>query len=362
MRSAFPVGLMRSWSFLLLLLLLHLLTPPTFADKTPCKVCRDLTKSFKEHFDKTVGQNFGGGNTAWEEKSLGTYATSEARLVELLEKTCGSKDYKCGSLLEDQEEYLEDWFFNRQDKTDLFEDLCVDHLERCCLQNRWGAQCEECPGGVENPCSGHGTCHSEGERSSPSKHHGTCTCDKGYTGTLCDECKNKFIKAGDTCEECSSVCEGQCVAPGPSGCTACVKGYELLDDIGCTDINECEREGCGDPLEECVNSEGSYECVCKTGYTRLAGKCQLEELYADEDEEDDNIAVKEGDSIADKSSDTTTNTTDDTDTFKDMTDKQKEDNVNQTDEDDNEDYTDVDDDISSDDNLVSSQKVIDDEL
>ena len=44
------------------------------------------------------------------------------------------------------------------------------------------------------------------------------------------------------------------------------------------DINECEREGmgCGDPLENCVNSAGSYECVCKTGYKRVDGKCQLE--------------------------------------------------------------------------------------
>ena len=37
--------------------------------------------------------------------------------------------FQCGSLLEDQEEYLEEWFFNRQD-TDIFEELCVNELER----------------------------------------------------------------------------------------------------------------------------------------------------------------------------------------------------------------------------------------
>jgi len=344
MRPAFPARQMTSWP----LLLFFLLTTPTFADKSPCKICKELTKSFKKHFDDTIGHNFGGGNTAWEEKSLGTYATSETRLVEILEKAAKDCDYKCGSLLEDQEESLEDWFFNRQDKTDLFEELCVDHLKRCCLDNRWGPQCEECPGGVEIPCSGHGTCHGEGERSSTSKHHGTCTCDKGYTGKLCDECKNKFVKVEDTCEECSSVCEGQCVAPGPAGCIACVKGYELTDDIGCTDINECEREGCGDPLEDCVNSEGSYECVCKTGYTRLAGKCQLEELYADEDEEDD---ITEETSVT---------SADETDTDKVVTDNQKE--GEDTDKDYHEEYTDVDDNNSSDDNLPSSGKVTNDEL
>ena len=46
----------------------------------------------------------------------------------------------------------------RQDKTDLFEELCVDHLKRCCLENRWGTDCKECPGGVVSPCSGKGRC------------------------------------------------------------------------------------------------------------------------------------------------------------------------------------------------------------
>ena len=29
-------------------------------------------------------------------------------------------------------------------------------------------------------------------------------------------------------------------------------------------------------MEECINSPGSFECVCKAGYTRVQGKCQLE--------------------------------------------------------------------------------------
>ena len=31
---------------------------------------------------KTVKQNFGGGNTKWEEKSLGSWATSETRFMQ----------------------------------------------------------------------------------------------------------------------------------------------------------------------------------------------------------------------------------------------------------------------------------------
>lgn len=271
------------------LVLLLILTTVTLAEKNPCKVCRDLTDAFQKHFDATEGQNYGGGNTAWEERSLGrnTYATSETRLVEIFEKTAKKCDYKCGSLLEDQEEYIEEWFFKRQD-TDLFEEMCITELTRCCPSNRWGPDCEECPGGVETPCSGHGKCKGEGDRETDTKLTGTCSCDKGYNGTLCGECKRKFVRVDDTCEECSSLCKGQCTAPGPTGCEKCIKGYEFLEDTGCTDIDECAGDGCGDPaLEDCLNSPGSYECVCKTGYARVAGKCQLEDLYASEDEGDE---------------------------------------------------------------------------
>lgn len=37
---------------------------------------------------ETEKANFGGGNTAWEEASIGKFATSETRLVEVLEYTC----------------------------------------------------------------------------------------------------------------------------------------------------------------------------------------------------------------------------------------------------------------------------------
>ena len=33
--------------------------------------------------------NFGGGNTKWEEKKLGKWATSETRLLEVIENACG---------------------------------------------------------------------------------------------------------------------------------------------------------------------------------------------------------------------------------------------------------------------------------
>ena len=40
----------------------------------------------------------------------------------------------------------------------------------------------------------------QGDRESDGKLSGTCTCDKGYNGTLCDTCKKKFIRVDDNCE------------------------------------------------------------------------------------------------------------------------------------------------------------------
>ena len=62
------------------------------------------------------------------------------------------------------------------------------------------------------------------------------------------------------------------------------------------DINECEKEGmgCGDPLEDCVNSAGTYECICKADYKRVDGKCQLEGSASFLSFDKDNILIAAG--------------------------------------------------------------------
>lgn len=68
------LGVLRGTAALMLLLLApHAL--PASAKKDKCRVCKDAAKRFDEGLDKTRGQNFGGGNSAWEEASLGGYAT-----------------------------------------------------------------------------------------------------------------------------------------------------------------------------------------------------------------------------------------------------------------------------------------------
>lgn len=44
--------------------------------------------------ERTARNHFGGGDTAWEEEKLGSYATSEVRLVEIQEHLCEDKRAK----------------------------------------------------------------------------------------------------------------------------------------------------------------------------------------------------------------------------------------------------------------------------
>ena len=100
-------------------------------DKTKCNHCNTLVEKFGKGMDDTVKGNYGGGNTAWEEKALGPWKTSESRLLDILGEgdhgVC-KKDFGCATLLENQEELVEEWFYKKQE-VDMFQFLCVDKLK-----------------------------------------------------------------------------------------------------------------------------------------------------------------------------------------------------------------------------------------
>ncbi|XP_037550782.1 complement component C1q receptor [Nematolebias whitei] len=68
-------------------------------------------------------------------------------------------------------------------------------------------------------------------------------------------------------------CEHQCVM-GESGINCrCPSGFELSENqYNCSDIDECQSEICQDHV--CVNTDGSYRCVCKDGYEMVDGECR----------------------------------------------------------------------------------------
>lgn len=46
------------------------------------------------------------------------------------------------------------------------------------------------------------------------------------------------------------------------------KRFVVIDVDECLEENKCDKR-----TEKCENSEGSYECSCKSGYKRQDGKC-----------------------------------------------------------------------------------------
>ncbi len=58
-----------------------------------------------------------------------------------------------------------------------------------------------------------------------------------------------------------------------TGCTNCRPGFS---EYNCkNDINECDTEGICPDTEVCLNTIGSYRCLCKSGRVRsnLNNKC-----------------------------------------------------------------------------------------
>ncbi|KAL2094235.1 hypothetical protein ACEWY4_008954 [Coilia grayii] len=64
--------------------------------------------------------------------------------------------------------------------------------------------------------------------------------------------------------------------------STCPQGYKRLNSTHCQDINECTMHGvCHNG--ECLNTQGSYRCTCKPGYTldrtRCVSKTELGRCY-----------------------------------------------------------------------------------
>uniref|UniRef100_A0A8C6NRM3 Thrombomodulin n=1 Tax=Nothobranchius furzeri TaxID=105023 RepID=A0A8C6NRM3_NOTFU len=56
----------------------------------------------------------------------------------------------------------------------------------------------------------------------------------------------------------------------------CVSGFEpSLDGTRCVDVDECaeEEDSCTEEGEECVNTDGGYECTCMEGFEEEDGAC-----------------------------------------------------------------------------------------
>ncbi|KAF2367310.1 protein of unknown function DUF3456 [Trinorchestia longiramus] len=231
----------------------------------PCAACRMLTDSFKKGLERTSRSKFEGGDAAWEEEKMGSYKTSEVRLIEIQEHLCSEVERaqrQCEGLAEDHERLLEEWWFEGQAES-LHEWLCIGKLSVCCPPHHYGPECTPCTGGAQKPCSGHGKCKGDGTR----KGNGECQCDEGYNSTLCDVCASGYYESfrDDSkllCSKCHKACNGPCTGAGPRSCVACKEGWRMETERGCMDVDECMTRSDPCPGNQfCVNNEGTFTCL-----------------------------------------------------------------------------------------------------
>ncbi|KAK6042597.1 hypothetical protein COOONC_19898 [Cooperia oncophora] len=106
------------------------------------KLCLLLTSLVKsclfEGLRRTARHHFAGGDTAWEERKLGKYATSETRFIETMEDICHKSslkntdrfngladlEAKCAFLVEEHEDIIEEFYYKHQ-SSNMSTWLCV---------------------------------------------------------------------------------------------------------------------------------------------------------------------------------------------------------------------------------------------
>ncbi|XP_049760179.1 uromodulin [Elephas maximus indicus] len=101
----------------------------------------------------------------------------------------------------------------------------------------------------------------------------TCSCQAGFTGNgfLCVDLDECVTPEANNCSALSS-----CVnTPGSYACV-CPAGYRQTPGRGCVDVDECAEPGLSrcHALATCVNVEGNYSCVCPAGYGGDGWQCE----------------------------------------------------------------------------------------
>ncbi|XP_064235981.1 stabilin-2 isoform X2 [Aotus nancymaae] len=134
-------------------------------------------------------------------------------------------------------------------------------IPKCC-KGFYGPDCNQCPGGFSNPCSGNGQC-ADGLGGS-----GTCICEEGFQGSQCQFCSDPN-KYGPRCsKKCLCVhgtCDNRIDSDG-----ACLTG--TCRDGSAGRLCDKQTSACGPYVQfchihaTCEYSNGTASCICKAGY------------------------------------------------------------------------------------------------
>ncbi|XP_067028180.1 nidogen-like isoform X4 [Acropora muricata] len=106
----------------------------------------------------------------------------------------------------------------------------------------------------------------------------SCSCKDGYRGNG-KECIKVTVTGRCSRENCDVY--ASCLADPLSGIAncACQIGF-IGDGLKCQDVNECVAsvDICTDNKTECINTLGSYECLCKEGFMEVNRKCVSDDM------------------------------------------------------------------------------------
>lgn len=101
----------------------------------------------------------------------------------------------------------------------------------------------------------------------------TCTCQEGFSGDglECADLDECAIPGAHNCSTSSS-----CVNTLGSYTCVCPEGFLLSPELSCVDVDECAEPGLSrcHALATCVNGEGNYSCVCPAGYRGDGQHCE----------------------------------------------------------------------------------------
>ncbi|RMX47721.1 hypothetical protein pdam_00012358, partial [Pocillopora damicornis] len=117
---------------------------------------------------------------------------------------------------------------------------------------------------VKNHCKNNATCQSgfteKGFR---------CLCTAGFKGQNCDQDVNECTEGSHGCSA-----DAVCINTEGSYTCSCKPGYSG-DGRTCKDVNECTEGSHGCSADAvCINTEGSYTCSCKPGYSGDGRTCK----------------------------------------------------------------------------------------
>ncbi|KAA3681493.1 fibulin 1/2 [Paragonimus westermani] len=164
--------------------------------------------------------------------------------------------------------------------------------EKTCVNHPGGYRCikmNECPSGFERqgqfgPCTATVTQNDlqtpkvrmyvikRSDSATIIGRYASCDCtppttpDHAYFVCIVDidECKQNLATCNENMYCLNTVGSYQCL---------CKRGYKNLDEKTCVDVDECllfgSESACPDPRARCVNSNGSHLCVCPEGFTWL---------------------------------------------------------------------------------------------